>query len=337
MGYVRVADEEKGTLMHFLRYRLFLLFVLVVIGCGQSAEPAPLKNTRPANQSLKVVATFSILGDWVANVGGSQITLTTLVPAGGDAHTFEPSPRESQALLSADLIFEIGAGFEPWLDELYAASGSQALRIVVTDGLALQAVMGEGDEHGDETTHAEEGEIDPHVWQSPTQVEMLIPTIIAALQSADPTFSETYQTQGESYLSQLQGLKSWINSEIARLPVERRKLVTIHDTFGYFANEYQFELVGSALGSLTTESADPSAKEIAELVDTIRAENVPAIFAEINHNDQLIAQIANSAGAVLAPSLYADSLGAPNSEGAAYLQMLAYNVKTIVAALQEQE
>jgi ABC-type Zn uptake system ZnuABC Zn-binding protein ZnuA len=160
----------------------------------------------------------------------------------------------------------------------------------------------------------------------------IVEVIRDALVAADPDNAALYTANAEAYLAELTELDAFIEAQVAELPVERRKLVTTHDTFGYFAARYGFEIVGTALGA-STEAADPSAGAIAELVEAIRAAGVPAIFAENVSNMRLMETIAREAGVTLAPDLYTDALGAPGSPGATYLEMMRYNVTTIVQAL----
>lgn len=322
------------------RLSLVLIILLFLTACTSS-------NTSTDDGSLQVVATYSILGDFVQQVGGDHISVTTLVGPGGDAHTFEPSPADSTKLAEADLIFENGLEFETWLDDLYTSSGSEAERIVVTDGIEPLA-MEEGHEHDEEPAdeehadeeHADEehahehGEFDPHVWHDVTLAMHMVEQVRDALVEADPDNAAAYQDNASTYLDELSELDSWVKEQVATIPVAQRKLVTTHDTFGYFAAQYGFEVVGTAVSSFTTEAADPSAAEMAELVEEIKAAGVPAIFAENIANPRLIEQIASEAGVTVAATLYTDALGEPGSEGDTYLKMVRYNVNTMVTALQ---
>jgi zinc/manganese transport system substrate-binding protein len=334
----------------------WLLALVLMVGCGSAGTsgagaalptpPGEAAGTPPSGIAgrLKVVATFSILGDLVANVGGDRITLRTLVGPGGDAHTFEPSPEDGVALAEAALIFENGVGFEPWLDKLYSASGSRARRVVVTEKIAPLPV-GTGDEHAhaEEQGHdgevagehgaGEHGEFDPHVWHDVANAMLMVETIRDALVQADPANADVYRTNAETYLAELKELDAFIVAQTQALPQARRKLVTSHDTFAYFARRYGFEIVGTALGAATTEAADPSAGEIARLVEEIRAAGMPVIFAENVHNPGLMERIAAEAGVKLGPTLYTDALGAPGSDGETYLKLMRYNVTTLVTAL----
>lgn len=292
-----------------------LLITTILTGCAASAPASSTNDSRVA-----VVATFSILGDWVQTIGGDSITLTTLAGAGSDTHTFEPSPTDSVALSHAKLIVEIGLGYESWLDSLYQASNSKAERVVVSQGIQVREL---------------ENETDPHLWHNVQNAIKIVETIRDALGAADPQHAQSYNANAEAYLQQLQELDQWIQQEVAKIPSERRKLVTNHDTFGYFAARYGFELVGSALASASTETADPAAAALVALVERIKAEHVPAIFAENVSNPELLQRIAKEAGVTLAPPLYTDALGESGSDGDTYVKMMRYNVTTIVTALSQ--
>ncbi len=283
--------------------------------------------------TLPVVATFSILGEIVAQVGGETLTLKTFVGPDSDAHTFEPSPRDNVTLSQATLVFEIGLAFETWLDKLYDASGSRAQRIVVSTGLPLLAPEHAGDHNN--ASHREHGEYDPHIWHDVQHLIHITQRVREALIDAAPHQAAHYRANAGRYIDALQALDAWVVSQTQRLPVTRRKLVTSHNTFRYFAKRYGFTIVSTPLGT-STDMADPSAGAMAALIDQIKAEAVPAIFAENVHNPKLIQRIAREAGVQLPPSLYTDALGAPGSPGETLFKMIRHNVTTIVEALQSR-
>jgi ABC-type Zn uptake system ZnuABC Zn-binding protein ZnuA len=289
--------------------------------------PTPLGGAQAANSSsakLNVVATFSILGDLVKNVAGDNIELRTLVGPDADTHTFEPIPADGVALSSANVIFENGFGFETWLDDLYASSGSKARRVVVTEGLTA-GVIGVGDEAG---------ETDPHAWQDVTYTMSMVNLIRDALVKEDSANAETYTANAAAYLNQLSELDQYITQQVATIPTAHRKLVTNHDALGYFAQRYGFEIIGTALGTGSTDTGDPSAADIARLVDEVRNAGVPAIFTENVENSKVIEQVASEAGVVVGQPLYTDALSQPGSEGDTYLKMMHHNINAIVAGLR---
>ena len=287
---------------------------------------------------LSVLATFSILGDVVRNVGGELVALDVLVGPDSDTHTFEPSPDDIAKVADAVLIFENGVAFEPWLGDIYASSESSATRVVVTDGLALRGLDGTTADDENEEAAEDESEDepkageDPHVWHDVKNVIAEVAVVRDALGAADPANAETYAANADAYLARLSELDAFATAEAEKLPVERRRLVTSHDALGYLAT-YGFEIVGTALGSLSTETADPSGGEIAALVEEIKATGVPAIFAENIEGTDLMGQIADDAGVQLAPPIYTDALGEPGGQAGTYIDMVRYNMTTIVTAL----
>jgi zinc/manganese transport system substrate-binding protein len=285
------------------------------------------------DEPLKVVATFSILADLVDNVGGDAVEIDTLAGANADAHTFEPSPEQVVALADAAVIFENGLGFEPWLDDIVDAAQPDAPRIAVSDGIELRLADAGEHEEGDEDDHEhEDGDYDPHVWQSVANAQIMVENIRDALVDADPDRADVYEANAAAYLKTLEELDASIFEQVAAIPEDQRKLVTSHDTFGYFADRYGFEVIGTPFG-ISTESAEPAASDVAELIEIIEASGVPAIFTETIQNDSLIDQIANDAGVEVAPPLYTDALGDGESGASTYIDMMSSNVETIVTAL----
>jgi zinc/manganese transport system substrate-binding protein len=310
------------------------LIVVLTLMLGSS-----LWGTRVAAQDepINVVATFSILDDLVANVGGDAVAIDTLAGTNADAHTFEPSPEQVVALTDAAVIFENGLGFEPWLDGIVDATKSDAPRIVVSDGIELRLADAELHQDGDEDDHEHtEGDFDPHVWQSAANAMIMVENIRDALIDADPDRAAIYEANATAYLATLEELDASIVEQIAAIPEDQRKLVTSHDTFGYFADRYGFEVIGTPFG-ISTESAEPAASDIAALIEVIEAAAVPAIFTENVQNDSLIEQIANDAGVEVAPPLYTDALGDDDSGASTYVDMMTYNVETIVTALSPEQ
>jgi ABC-type Zn uptake system ZnuABC Zn-binding protein ZnuA len=315
----------------------YLAFFALMLGMMASAGSAPaVSQSTPQPEPLKVVATFSILADWVHNVGGESIELTTIVPAGSDTHTFDPSPDQVASIAEADIIFEIGLGFEPWLDDMINASGASATRVVVSEGIEVLAFgdanHDEHEDHDDEEGH-DHGSQDPHIWGDVQNAINAVSIIERALSEGDLANAETFATNATSYTAELETLDEHVRTETATIPEDGRKLVTTHDTFGYYAHAYGFEITGTALNSGSTEGGDPSARDIAELVQVIQDSGVPAIFAENVSNNGLMETIAAEAGVELAPPLYTDALGEPGGEAGTYIDMMTWNTATIVEAL----
>src|SRR5262245_21483818 len=240
-------------------------------------SPPSGAQTPVVSQPLPVVASTSVIGDLVHNVGGDAIQLTTLIGPGVDAHTFDPAPADLVTLQHAAVVFEIGLGLEPWLDQFFESTQPAGKRIVVTEGIEPLSAGAEEDGASDEHEH---GAFDPHVWHDVANAIVMVENIRQALDDADPAHAATYDANAAAYTAELKALDSWVREQVATLPPERRKLVTNHDTFAYFAKAYGFEILGTALGSISTEVGDPSAQKIVALVGEIDAAGVCAIFAE---------------------------------------------------------
>ena len=321
MNFRRAATVVLGALL-----------VLMLAACGGGQGKAS------ADDRVRVVATYSILGNLVENVGGEGVELTTLVGPNNDAHTFEPAPSDNAGLAEADVVFENGLGFETWLDDLYASSGSDARRVVVSEKILPLTITEE--EHGHEARgeHVEEqhghenGEPDPHVWHDVENAVSMVESVRDALVEADPGNAEVYRANTEKYISELEDLDAEVTELTDTIPDDNRTIFTTHDTFGYFAERYGFE-VDTALASVSTETSDPSAGETAELVHEIEDSGVPAIFAENVSNPTVMENIADEAGVNLAPTLYTDALGEPGSGGGTYVEMVRHNARTISEAL----
>jgi zinc/manganese transport system substrate-binding protein len=287
------------------------------------AAPTVAPSPTPNAAKLKVVATFSVLGDFVRAIAGNNVALTTMVGPDSDTHEFEPAPSDSVKLADADVIIENGLGFEAWLDNLYIASGSKAVRIVTSAGIAPREVDANGQK-----------EADPHIWQNPLNAIQMVKNIEAALSKADVVHADAYRKNAVAYIKQLQGLDAEISAEVDRLNKDQRKIVTSHDALGYFAERYGFEVIGSVIQSLSTEAGEPSAQDLAALADHIQATGSKAIFLESMANPTLIENVASEAGVEVGPQLYTDALGAKGSAGATYLEAMRHNAQAIVGALR---
>lgn len=303
-----------------MQYRKWLSIVILVVLL------LPLVSVHGQTEDqLQVVATYSILGDVVQNIGGDHIALTTLVGPDGDTHTYEPVPQDSVTLSEADLVFENGLGFESWLDDLYTASGSTAKRVVISEGI-IPGTISVGDEAG---------ETDPHLWQNMYNFVHASEIVRDALSAADPANAASYQMNANAYIAQLLDTDTYILQQVQTIPAEQRKLVTDHDAFGYFASRYGFTIVGTALGSVTTEGAEPSAADIAALVGAIQATGTRAIFPENIENPDLVNQVAQEANVVVGPALCSDALSPADGPCPTYVAMMRYNIDSMVGALSQ--
>jgi ABC-type Zn uptake system ZnuABC Zn-binding protein ZnuA len=292
------------------------------------------------------------VADITKQIVGDTATVTSLVGAESDAHVYEPSPADGVQVANATALIAIGLEFEPWFEDLYAASGSTAPYIVASADVTPLPANTAVDTHADVSAdahadvsadaHADvsadahaHGEFDPHVWQDVTNVASMVEHITAELAVIMPEHATTLQANAAMYIETLNALDSEIAAQMAQIPAERRVLVTNHDTMSYFAARYGLELVGTVLGSVTTESGDPGASEIVELVATIKTTGAPAIFIESFGNDDVVETIAREAGVIVAPALYTDALGKTGSAGQTYVDMMRYNSQTIYQALGE--
>ena len=295
------------------------LVPLVVLACSGGDEEDATK--------LRVVATTTQIGDFAREVGGDRIALTVLLRPNQDAHDFEAEPSQIRALERAQLVLRNGVGLDAFV--IKALAGSDAAVVIVSQGIELRA----GEEEGRGADEEAAGR-DPHVWFSVANAKRMVENVRDALAAADATNAEHYHDNAKAYLARLDQLEQAIRTAVGSIPAACRKLVTNHDVLGYYADAYGFEIVGSVIPSTTTE-ARASAADVAEIVRKIRAENVPAIFAEASVNPGLIRQVGREAGVKVVDDLYGDSLGPAGSDGATYVAMMESNTRKIAEALKE--
>lgn len=316
MYFIRISRTFGWLLL------LLIAFMTVANACGES----PSSDSKAV---LKVATTTSIAGDWVKNVGGDRVEVFSLEPPDADPHTFQPGAKDVAAVADADLVFSSGLGLgQTWLSKLVKNAAKDPSKVTALgDSLDVQSVL-MADPDGDEA----EGPYDPHFWFDLTLVKQAVAVIAEKLSQADPNGADFYKANAESYASELDQLDSWIMGHVSGLPQERRVMVTSHDTFKYFAKRYGFKIVGTIVPGSTTD-IDPSAADMARLLDNIKAQHVPAIFTENTVNDLLARRISEEAGVKVVRKLYTDSLGSPGSEGDTYLNMMRWDVRTMVEAL----
>jgi zinc/manganese transport system substrate-binding protein len=313
--------------MHHLTRRL-LLATLALLSVAMATQSW-------ADEKIKIVASFTILGDMAANVGGEYVTITTLVGPDGDAHVYEPNPADARALSDADLVLVNGLGFEGWIDRLVRASGYKGPVVVASDGVPALTAEEEHDhssgasEAAEESTDHHHGEFDPHAWQDLANGRRYVANIASALAAADPAHAETYRLRAEAYDRELAALDQDIRSRLNAVPTDRRKVITSHDAFQYFGRAYGIEF--HAPVGLSTES-EPSADEVAALVRQMKDEGVRALFVENITDPRLMRQLAREAGAVIGGTLYSDSLSDPQGPAGTYLDMFRHNADEIAKA-----
>ncbi|MFN8484982.1 MAG: zinc ABC transporter substrate-binding protein [Anaerolineae bacterium] len=306
-----------------------LALASLLAGCASAAQTSTAATGGAAGKRPTVVATTTIIADMAQNVAGDNAEVVSLLPRGADPHTFQPNPRDSQTLARAAVILENGAGFESWLNKLVESSGTQAKRVAVSNGAKLLTM----DAQGHESAAPGDGRVDPHLWLDVANGMLYVENIRDALAAADPAHADSYRANAARYLDELKALDNSIVQQVGSIPRERRKLVTNHDTFGYFAARYGFDVVGAVIPSLSPE-AQPSAQDIARLVETVRQTGVGAVFAENTVSPRLAEQIARDSGAQVVGTLYTDSLGESGSAGDSYSKMMRYDVDEIVKALK---
>lgn len=313
-----------------MAFAALVIFTLLLTGCAAPEAGAP-------SGKLDVVATTNIVGDVVANIGGEHISLVVLVPPGADEHGYQSAPQDVVKVAQADLVFMNGAGLEQFIEKLMqeAASGTGGDKLVtVSQGVQLLEGPGHMDEGeaphaGEEDAHEEDG--DPHVWMDPNNVLLWVDNIEKALSAADPSHSADYRQNAEAYRQQLRELDAWIGEQVSQVPPERRKLVTDHTIFTYFASRYGFEQVGAVVPGYSTMTS-PSAQELAALETAIRDLGVPAVFVGNTVNPALAKQVAQDTDTRLIPIL-TGSL-AEEGAGATYIEYMRYNVGQIVEGLK---
>jgi len=297
-----------------------LLSVLAVVallcsGCGWAqARARALDDGRPL-----VVTTISILADLTREVAGDHVVVESLVEIGGDPHTYEPVPSDAGKISDADLILRNGLGLEHWLDTLIDASSVPRPVTTVTDGIQPLTIAGAGSDP------------DPHLWMDPVAVRRYVDTISSALSDLDPAHAEDFRRNARRYRQRLDRLDEFVAVQLSTIPAEQRRLVTTHDAFRYFGQRYGLEVAG-AIWSVSTER-EPSATEVATLVDTVRSQGVPAVFVETTINPDLMQQVARDAGVAVGPPLYGDSLGEPGSGADTYLGMMRATTAALITGL----
>ncbi|WP_204352935.1 metal ABC transporter substrate-binding protein [Salinicola peritrichatus] len=298
-----------------------------------------------AQEPLKVVTSFSILEDMVETIGGDHVAVQSLVGPDGDVHAFSPKPADAQSLADADLIVVNGLQLEGWIDRLIDASEYDGEIVVASDGIKTRAFEGHEDEedhdhdhdHDDhdhaaagEEEHHHHGDIDPHAWQDLENGEQYARNIRDALVKIDPAHADDYRANAEQYIEQMKTLDAEAKQRMAQIPEANRLIITSHDAFGYFADAYGLKLL-SPVGINTL--AEPSASDMAALIQQIETSHAKALFLENMSNPALINQLHEETGIAIGGTLYADAL-TPDGEGSTYLGMFRHNVDTLIDALE---
>jgi zinc/manganese transport system substrate-binding protein len=268
-----------------------------------------------AAERLNVVASFSILGDFVRTIGGDRVNVTTLVGADSDVHVYTPAPSDAKRIADAKLVIVNGLGLEGWLPRLVQSSGSKAQVVTASAGIAPLKLGSTAD---------------PHAWQSVPNARVYVTDIANALVAADPDDADFFRAQAKAYLDKLETLDREVREAVARIPADRRKVISTHDAFGYFAAEYGIQFVAPLGVSTETE---PSARDIAAIIGQIRAQKIPAVFLENISDDRLIRRIAAETGAKVGGTLISDGLTGEKGPAPTYIDMVRHNIKALTSAL----
>jgi len=302
-------------------FTLLLVLLFGMTACSKSATQGTMVNA---------VASTTIVGNVVKQIGGDRIQLTVLFPVGADPHTFEPRPQDAAAIADADILFLNGLELEHSLEPVIESNATGKV-VEVSDGVNVLAFTeSHHDEDGEEEHDHSAG--DPHTWTDPNMVMIWVENIKTELSTIDPHNAAYYEANAEDYLSQLTDLDTWIREEVTKIPVDERKLVTDHENMGYFIQQYGFTLSGLVVDSLST-NASPSAQELSTLEDNIKAQNVKAVFISSTVNPALAEQVANDTGVQLV-TIQIASLGEEGSDTDTYIKYMKTLVNAIVNGLQ---
>jgi zinc/manganese transport system substrate-binding protein len=286
---------------------------------------APAAAQEKTADKLKVVATFSIIGDFVKAVGGERVQVANLVGPNSDAHVYAPTPADAKTLAEAKVVFVNGLGFEGWMTRLVKASGTKATMVTATKGIkprqmAQAAEKDHGHEHGS----------DPHAWQSVANAKIYAANVRDALVKADPAGKSAYEANAAAYLAKLDALDNEVRDEIAKIPADRRKIITTHDAFGYFKQAYGVDFI--APQGVSTE-AEVSAKDLAAIIGQIKKQRIPAVFLENVTDPRLLTRLSQETGAKIGGTLYSDALTDDKGPAPTYIDMMRHNIRTLAAAL----
>jgi zinc/manganese transport system substrate-binding protein len=300
-----------------------VITLLLATALAGAAGPALAQ----APERLPVVATFSILGDLVREVGGDRVEVTTLVGPNGDGHVYSPTPADARRLASAKVVVANGLRFEGWIDRLVRSSGTKADLVQASRGVRTLKADDHGHGHGHGHSH---GDVDPHAWQDVANVKLYVANIRDALIKADPAGAEAYRSRADAYTARLDALDREIREAVAALPADRRRIITSHDSFAYFEAAYGVDVV--APQGVSTE-AEASARDVARIIQQIRRERIRAVFLENVSDPRLIERIAKETGAAVGGRLYSDALSGPDGAAPTYIDMMRHNIRVISQAL----
>jgi len=288
--------------------------LLIAFALGLLLTPADAQD-QSRQAPLKVVASFSILGDFVKNVGGERVEVTTLVGADGDVHVYTPTPADVRKVTEAKLLVVNGFGLEGWLPRLLQAAGGKASIVTATKGIVPLRLGSDGD---------------PHAWQSVANARQYVANIREALAAAAPSDADYFDRQTQAYLAKLEALEGEVRQAVGRIPESRRAVISTHDAFGYFAARYGIRFVAPI--GVSTES-EASARDIADIIAQVKAARIPAVFLERISDPRLMRRISAETGARIGGTLYSDALTDEKGDAPTYIDMVRHNIKTLASAL----
>ena len=302
-----------------------------------------------AESRLNVVATFSILGDMVQQVGGDRVKVTFLVGPDGDTHVYRPTPKSAKTIAQTKVLFVNGLEFEGWIERLVESSGFNGRMVTATVGIEALKMEEEGhdddhdkhgkkghhddhDKHGkkDGHEHHHHGEYDPHAWHSLANARIYVRNIVDGLAAADPQGAKTYRANAERYIKEITSLESEVEKAMKSVSADGRKVVTPHDAFGYLGSAYGIKFLAPV--GISTE-AEASAGDVAKLIRQIKKEKISAVFVENISDRRLLDQIVRETGARIGGTLYSDALSKANGPAGTYLDLMRHNIRTLVKAL----
>jgi len=292
-----------------------IILVLILNAC------TPTRNS--SQPPVKVLAVEPFLADITQNIAGDRLKVDSLIPIGLDPHSFESTPQDVARIAACDLLVENGFSLEDWLKPVLVNTGGKQIIIEASNGLTGR------------TPRAGEpvGEKDPHFWLDPTKVITYVENIRAGLVLIDPGGATIYRQRAESYTNALKELDQWIQTQVSQVPPDRRLLVTNHESLGYFADRYGFQVVGTIIPSVSTGSS-PSAQQLAHLADQVKKSGARVVFLEMGSNPQLAEQLSNETGIKVVTDLYTHTLTLPGGPAPNYIDMMRYDTKIIVEALK---
>jgi zinc/manganese transport system substrate-binding protein len=295
----------------------FLATFVAVCAAGANLSVAAAQDKMP------VIATFSVLGDLVKNVGGNRIELGTLVGSNADSHVYAPAPADAKRVGAAKVVFINGLGFEGWITRLIKASGTKATTVTVSKGVKTRNMEEDDHRHGTRAT-------DPHAWQSVANAKIYAANIRDGLVAADPDGKSVYEANASAYLAKLDALETEVKAVIGKIPADRRRIITSHDAFGYFGAAYGIEFIAPT--GVSTEAA-VSARDVAKIIAQIRKQKVPAVFMENVTDPRMMEQIAKESGAKIGGRLFSDALSDEKGPAPSYIEMMRNNIHQLATAL----